>query len=100
MIDKERVVAIGRKYNHQLYNRDGYYELVRQFGDQVDSRMTVKGDDEVEYYVWEDIHGRNLFSDTIYTNVTDYDFYEEVDKVLKKGNKLYKIELIERDVVV
>lgn len=96
---EDRLRMISREYDHSVHVRSvNQIELVRTYGDQVDSRFDIKlSDDEIEckYTLWVEGEG-NRESDTIYEDVQDYNFLEKIEEVMINSNKEYLKEVINR----
>ena len=98
---EKKLASLARKYSHNFHKRnDGSVELVKMFGDQVDNRIRIVGDDEImaEWIFWTESNGTEKSDETwSATDTEGYSFYEDVEKFLKDGLKLFKIEVIKRD---
>ena len=99
-ISEDKIKAIAREYEHRVHKRDSNtFEIVRMVGDIIDSRMTIQyceGAIEVIWYVYDGDEGRNVISDTFYSDEVE-NFYEEVKKALIKMTRKFKILCIEKD---
>lgn len=95
-----KLKSIASVNRHSFFRRsENQIELVRQMGDQVDSRFDIRpdGDGEVECHYTFYVDGETEKSDTIYSDVTDYDFFAEIERVIKQSNKDFDKALIDRD---
>ena len=95
----ERLKSIANSNKHNLYRRNNaQIELVRNMGDQIDSRFDiVEKDGKIECFYSFQIDCDTKNSETIYDDVEDYNFFEEIEKVMKKSNKEFNKALIDKD---
>jgi hypothetical protein len=99
---EEKIRSIGKNHDHSFHKRsENKIELVRMMGDQIDSRITIQFDETdgllAEYRFWLEGEG-NVESDDICDKWDDCkDFYKELEELVKRGNKRFKIECIKRD---
>ncbi len=94
----EALRTIARNNRHGFLTRSStQIEIVRMMGDQIDSRFNIKEEDGeliCHYTFWLD--GETKDRDTIYHDVTDYNFLEEIERVMKKSNKEFDKALIDK----
>lgn len=100
---KTKLTVLANKYDHDFHKRnDGTIELVKMFGDQVDNRILIQEEEadgdtfEAKWTFWTESNGTKK-SDETWTDMDDCDFYADVERFLKVGLKLFKIEVIQRD---
>jgi hypothetical protein len=93
------IEPIAQKYGHGRYNRDeNQVEFVASVGDIIDSRFDMKVDKEEVKIHWTFMRDCEVKeSDDVFENVTDYDFIEEVEKILGEARKLFNKACIEED---
>jgi|GEM_PF-2855121 len=86
------------KGNNNQYN-DEEIELVRMMGDQIDSRFRIIVEDgEIVCYYTFWVEGDGFkFSDEVYYNAEIYDFFEQIDKIMKISNARFSLECLERN---
>lgn len=88
---EKRLQGIARKQNHSLHKRNPYkIELVRMFGDQVDSRLVVEIHDGMvrcTYTFWTESEG---------TIEEDFPSVDGMEEALEKGNKKFEEEVKKR----
>lgn len=88
--DKDAVRDLARKLKHEFFDRGTYFELVRLYGDQVDSRVRIDFGGDAHWTFWTEGDG-----------TTDEDFFKITDKkkmkeVLTKANRLWEAEVRKR----
>jgi hypothetical protein len=55
--DIEKAKSIFQKHKHNWHDRESYFEAVRMFGDQIDSRFRVLTNGEYVWTFWTDEEG-------------------------------------------
>ena len=90
---------IAEKNKHSFFKRsEEQIELVRMMGDQIDSRFDItEKDGEINCKYTFYVDGEKKDSDTIYGSVTDYNFLEEIESVMKQSNKEFAKACIDKD---
>jgi len=98
MMYEEELKKIASENKHSFIKRnETTIELVRMMGDQIDSRFKITetdGDLECNYTFWVEGEGTK-HCDDFYTD--DRLFLESIKETIKKSNKYFDKECIDRD---